>query len=893
MQSADAKGLPAATTWSPASAAQVVLVGAEVGADGTRTLSAIDTGVSVDGRYGVVFGIHEGERIAFQGIVDVCVLEGAVSAYEHTMLPSGRWARMYSPSAYPLITLRAVRDGQPRRIQKEGESDSDIAQMRSLWSERAMAGVAEQRPTVVVALRSANCGLDNIGRAAAPFRNLFTLRPLVERKGSGLPKQYRKRQLALARIESANKAIRLGGARQEQRTNQVDGMVEESEISTASDGESGDADANSGECDGDDDDDIGAVVAYAQHEHTLAHHIGLCGFDPVARLTPDLQLLQTPPDWAEVLDQASSAALQLDSNFEPISPVYVVAGGQGLGKSTFARLLINRLVGRFGRVFYLETDLGQPELAPPGVLSLTMLTDPLLGPPFTHAGQIEPYHAVYMGVTTPKNDPDRYVHAIQRLVAAYRDHTDSVQLAHESAETRDNGHGASAGGLDKQVVPLVVNTQGWLKGLGLDLHYSLCEEVRPTNYIQVYDPAASTPTAQGQDEFDAQSWAGGNQRTPFIDFGSISECSPQLSWISAMSFERAMQTVYSRQRHPGVDAADSAEQVEQSASDSGMLVAISGDASGRKGPRITAHDTRTLTMLSLLYSSGTSIEPQEWNASLRRIADMSWSTHVPLASRCPLVVPWADLVVWLGEEDIPPSQVMRALNGSIVGVIGVAAAPSANGHVWTDPEVRGLYPDGGGIGDQAALELSGPGSRALLRTAVDDYWSAHAAQSQSNPRPPQIVYGHPSTSSTTFLAHALVRSVDMGRGQVHLLLPPLAASSMARGSRTDGPEQPMLSPLSRIVGILKGPGTGAVGIELPVWAMVDGGYTERAMGSAAARKGRRATKRQTGANGQDAGAEPANLGIQEAPYISVELDEGVGASSSRAWGGHARRTLQG
>ncbi|KAJ2117506.1 Polynucleotide 5'-hydroxyl-kinase grc3, partial [Coemansia sp. RSA 922] len=48
-------------------------------------------------------------------------------------------------------------------------------------------------------------------------------------------------------------------------------------------------------------------------------------------------------------------------------------------------------------------------------------------------------------------------------------------------------YASSAADLNHQVIPLIVNMQGWLKGLGLDLHYSLCDSVKPTNYVQLYD----------------------------------------------------------------------------------------------------------------------------------------------------------------------------------------------------------------------------------------------------------------------------------------------------------------------------------------------------------------------------------------------------------------------
>ncbi|KAJ2819103.1 Polynucleotide 5'-hydroxyl-kinase grc3, partial [Coemansia erecta] len=362
----------------------------------------------------------------------------------------------------------------------------------------------------------------------------------------------------------------------------------------------------------------------------LAQALGVPGATPVRLVQPGMQLLQTPGDWAAILDQAGTMPLQLDDAFEPTAPVFAVAGPQGLGKSTFARMLVNRLLARFGRVCYMETDLGQSEFAAPGALALTVVWEPVTGPPFTHVGQIEPLHAVYMGVVTPKNDPDRYAAAVQRLATVYGDYARAERARGQDA-----------------VVPLVVNTQGWTKGLGLDLLYALCQEVKPTHYVQAYDPV--------------QAEAGDAGVLPLVDFESIGGCAPQMLWISAMSYERAR---HAMQQGDGVDVG-------------------AGDPAGRKGPRMSPHDMRALALLSLLYAS----------------PGRAWNMHRPLAARRALSVPLGDLVFWLGEEEVPPSQLLRALNGTVVGVVCVARAPGAGAHVWTADEVRGLY-GADGISDQ-------------------------------------------------------------------------------------------------------------------------------------------------------------------------------------------------
>ncbi|KAJ1953462.1 hypothetical protein GGI12_006007 [Dipsacomyces acuminosporus] len=273
-----------------------------------------------------------------------------------------------------------------------------------------------------------------------------------------------------------------------------------------------------------------------------------------------------------------------------------------------------------------------------------------------------------------------------------------------------------------------------------------------------------------------------------------------------------------------------------------------------------------------------------------------WDMHAALVSRRPLVVPLSDIVLWFGDEDVPPSQVLRVLNGAVVGVIAISSAPGTNAHVWTGEEVRTLYQGGKGISDQAAVDLSEQGARTLLRTSVETYQNSHDTHHLANWHMPQIVYGHPSTEHTTLLTHAIVRSVDPTEGSVHLLLPPLVAGTSPAASSD------ALGSIDRIVGIVKGPGPGMHGIDLPVWPMIGDGFIERAMGSSSvrdlprfARKGTKGKGRgQDGdaAGGDNDGDNDNALGIQEAPYLSVEADEGIGAATTRSRGGQMRRSLQ-
>ena len=67
----------------------------------------------------------------------------------------------------------------------------------------------------------------------------------------------------------------------------------------------------------------------------------------------------------------------------PQSPaVLLVMGAKGVGKSTCCRFLVNSLLSlQVPEVYFLETDLGQPELGPPGVVTLHRIRKPMLQVP--------------------------------------------------------------------------------------------------------------------------------------------------------------------------------------------------------------------------------------------------------------------------------------------------------------------------------------------------------------------------------------------------------------------------------------------------------------------------------------------------------------------------------
>ncbi|XP_058408765.1 polynucleotide 5'-hydroxyl-kinase NOL9 [Diceros bicornis minor] len=134
-------------------------------------------------------------------------------------------------------------------------------------------------------------------------------------------------------------------------------------------------------------------------------------------------------------------------------PIILVCGSQDVGKSTFNRFLINQLLNSISCVDYLECDLGQTEFTPPGCISLLNITEPVLGPPFTH--QRTPQKMVYYGKTSCKNNCENYIEIIKYVFSSY-----------------------------KRESPLIVNTMGWVSDQGLLLLIDLIRLLSPSHVVQ-------------------------------------------------------------------------------------------------------------------------------------------------------------------------------------------------------------------------------------------------------------------------------------------------------------------------------------------------------------------------------------------------------------------------
>jgi len=191
------------------------------------------------------------------------------------------------------------------------------------------------------------------------------------------------------------------------------------------------------------------------------------------------------------------------AEYAPDPERVVVCGAKSVGKSTYVRYLVNKIMtsctdrnGKRKRVAILDCDVGQPELGPPGLITLTILERPLLSPPHTHMickGQAQdsacphgketnfeaaPGHAStrFFGHVSAKADPSSYVAAIASLLSQYE------TLVKKQYQDERNQHDA---------FPLVVNTSGWVKGMGFEILSSIVDAVKPGHIIQIVGAARS------------------------------------------------------------------------------------------------------------------------------------------------------------------------------------------------------------------------------------------------------------------------------------------------------------------------------------------------------------------------------------------------------------------
>lgn len=317
----------------------------------------------------------------------------------------------------------------------------------------------------------------------------------------------------------------------------------------------------------------------------------LPGFHPILKTTPGVKAFKIESSWVSRTDLALANAKE-----RPV--VSVVCGAKDMGKSSYSRYLINRLLSKYKRVAYIETDVGQSEFTPSGLLSLHYLTQPILGPPYTHQ-QIQPERSFFFGSASPRNNPDYYLECINELV----DHWKRDQAAVFDDES--------------EWIPLVVNTQGWVSGVGYNLLVSQIQKIEPTDVFTMRHHIfeyKNLPHTFNHDILPVVNEAFMMAREP-----------PQLHYLDCVLQDTNVVTLM-----------DSFTSIQQ----------------------------RDITLGSYFHQSGA------MNTESYLLPKWNFKQH--LIERVPWVIDWRQSLnaVWIVFEEVKMSELFYALNGSLVGLIG-------------------------------------------------------------------------------------------------------------------------------------------------------------------------------------------------------------------------------
>ncbi|XP_015911039.2 polynucleotide 5'-hydroxyl-kinase NOL9 [Parasteatoda tepidariorum] len=161
----------------------------------------------------------------------------------------------------------------------------------------------------------------------------------------------------------------------------------------------------------------------------------------------------TPTDSEESEDD-----LRNEPDFKKVTGFRIlISGPRKAGKSTMLRYLVNSFLNRYPEVYYLDTDPGQSEFTPPGGISLVKVTQPLFGPAYSHIKK--PVKMIFTGTITPETSPPMHMRSITRMIKTFNSHfPDKI---------------------------LVVNTIGWLTGVGNLIHEHIKKTLLPVVEIEL------------------------------------------------------------------------------------------------------------------------------------------------------------------------------------------------------------------------------------------------------------------------------------------------------------------------------------------------------------------------------------------------------------------------
>ncbi|CAH0553680.1 unnamed protein product [Brassicogethes aeneus] len=165
---------------------------------------------------------------------------------------------------------------------------------------------------------------------------------------------------------------------------------------------------------------------------------------PAINLNPEnTNTLKINPEWDSTLSR-----IEANSKF-------MIVGGKGVGKSTFLRYSINKLLEVFSRVRVIDLDPGQSEFTVPGCLSILTVDKMLFEPNYLHLKK--PEISILSNINVG-NEPGSYIRAVKHLIEINN---------------------------KMEPLPTIINYMGFNAGIGLNLVCSAIFYVQPTHVAQI------------------------------------------------------------------------------------------------------------------------------------------------------------------------------------------------------------------------------------------------------------------------------------------------------------------------------------------------------------------------------------------------------------------------
>lgn len=161
----------------------------------------------------------------------------------------------------------------------------------------------------------------------------------------------------------------------------------------------------------------------------------------------------------------------------------MVMGSKNCGKSTFGKALLNNVTNATKkRIAYMDLDPANSEFSIPGTISVTVHTNPTFGLHFCHTDSLSvPENKYcYYGFSSAGHLPAHYLKCCKILADYYVLH------------------------LYTQGIPLIVNTPGWVRGLGKDFLIELTSLLGPSHLVYLTHIDAISVGDFEAEEFESQ-----------------------------------------------------------------------------------------------------------------------------------------------------------------------------------------------------------------------------------------------------------------------------------------------------------------------------------------------------------------------------------------------------